>query len=408
MKPLKMTPVAEALDLYTQALADRLPTTERVPLARAINQTLAVDIVSKETIPAFRRSTVDGYAVKASNCTQASPGQPVQLMLRGTSHMGELSSIELQEGQAVYVTTGAMIPEGADAMVMVEVTEKTEDAVFIKEAPEAGTNMILPGSDMTIGQLVLPKGQRLRPQDIGALAALGVTEVTISRAPRVGLLSTGDELVPADQEPKPGQIRDVNTSTLMAHCHTVGLEVALHKITPDDLATLTADIIEAKETCDLILISGGSSMGEKDVTADAIRAAGGQVFIHGMAFKPGKPTILARIGETLVIGLPGHPVSALLVFDILSQRILPQVFQMTQPPVEKRLGIISQDIRPAKGRDTCQMVQAIWKDNQWQFHPVKGKSGMITLMTKADGYVQIPRTVDQIPAGTTVEMVCFR
>lgn len=407
MKPLNMTPVHEALDIYVNQVKDIQEKVISVPLLECLGKTLAVDIISDVTIPSYRRSTVDGFAVRSQDCLQATVDQPVVLRVVGQSEMGATTDIQIETGQAMYVPTGAMIPGGADTMIMVEYTEeqKTPDhRVRILKAGIPGDRMILPGSDMKPGQVVLGKGRRLRPEDIGALAALGREHVKIMESPVVSIFSTGDELVPLGRPLTGGQIRDMNTYSLRAACQRWELPVHTAQIVPDQKERLTAYIREAVNHSDIVLISGGSSMGKKDITADAIREAGGQVYIHGLAFKPGKPTILARVQDTLVIGLPGHPVSALMVFQLIGRPLLETLFGMNLPVQHKRSGRLSKTVRPAKGRETFQMVAVEETEADLVLEPIPGASGMITMMTKADGYVRIPKEVAEIPAGQIVDV----
>lgn len=376
--------------------------TERVELTNAFGRYLASDIISKEMIPDFSKSTVDGYAVHFLN-------GPCALKKVGESLMGSGNLSVLKEGECIYVPTGGMIPEGTETMVMIEDTEiLSEDSVYFNKAIADRENIIERGSDMSIGQVVLTKGTKVGTHEIGALAALGHFHVEVMKSPGVTFISTGDELTESSAPLKTGQIREINTFTLASIAQKQGLEVIMRKIVKDDYEQIKATIEEAISKSDLVFISGGSSVGEKDYTYDLLEEiCDGGVLINGMAIKPGKPTIVSKHGDKPVIGLPGHPVSSIIVYELLASEIL-RSWGFDIPMHNGVEVTLSQSIRPAKGRDTYQMVQIKEVDNQFVAEPTSGKSGMISLLTGSNGYVIVPKELDQLPKGSRVKAYYFR
>jgi molybdopterin molybdotransferase len=322
--------------------------------------------------------------------------------------MGSGNMSVLNKGECVYVPTGGMIPEGTETMVMIEDTEVlSEDSVYFKEAFVERENIIERGSDMSIGQVVLTKGTRIGTHEIGALAALGHFQVEVKKKPGVTFISTGDELTESSDPLKTGQIREINTFTLASIAEKQGMDVVMRKIVKDDYAEIKSTIEDAISRSDLVFISGGSSVGEKDYTYELLDEICDQgVLINGMAIKPGKPTIVSKHGDKPVIGLPGHPVSSIIVYELLASEILRSWgFEV---PRHKGVEVtLSSSVRPAKGRDTYQMVQIKEADNQFIAVPTSGKSGMISLLTGSNGYVIVPKELEQLKEGLRVRAYYF-
>lgn len=405
MKLLKVDALAEARGKLMEHVEECLFETEETGLRTALSRVLAKPVLSKEAIPPFRRSTVDGYAVRYRDVGGASESIPAFLKVIGEVCLGENTSLSIGPGQCVYVPTGGMLPAGADAMVMVEYCEPFSDreiAVYTSVASGGGVAQI--GEDMKEGETVLPAGRRLKPQDIGALAALGKTRVCVYRPWRVTILSTGDELIEPSEEPRPGQIRDINTYGLCAQAEQEGMEIVAGHIVPDVREELKKRIGEAKKTSDLIVVSGGSSQGKKDMTAEIIdELASEGVFTHGLALKPGKPTILGydRESHTILAGLPGHPAAAMLVFEqVILWFYREKTGQSKRMPVPAK---IATNVMGAPGKRTCQLVK-IEKTESGEVTaiPIFGKSGMITTLTKADGYLVMEENQEGLKAGETV------
>ena len=410
MKLLKVDVLAKAREKLLEHAEACLFETERVGLREALSRVLAQPVRAREAIPPFRRSSVDGYAVRCADVGGASESAPAFLKVIGEVCLGESTRLSLAPGQCVYVPTGGMLPAGADAMVMVEYCEAfsaAEIAVYTSAAPGAG--VVQAGEDMKEGELVLPAGRKLRPQDIGALAALGETEICVYRPWRVTVLSTGDELIAPSKQPEPGQIRDINTYGLCAQAEQEGMKIAACHIVPDVREELERRITEAKETSDLIVISGGSSQGKKDMTAEIIdELASEGVLTHGLALKPGQPTILGydRESHTILAGLPGHPAAAMLVFEqVLLWFYRERTGQSETVPVT---AVLETNVAGAPGRRTCQMVRLEQGEGTMKAVPIFGKSGMITTLTKADGYLTIEENQEGLKAGETVSVRLWR
>ena len=391
MKLLKVDTLAQARERLLEAAKECLPETERVALADASGCILAEDIVSEEMIPAFRRSSVDGYAVCSKDTAGATESIPVFLKVLEEVEIGHPAVSKIEPGTCAYVPTGGMVPEGADAMVMVEYSERFgTDEVALYENVPYGKCIVLPGEDVKTGDIVLKVGTRIGPAQAGTLAALGVVQVPVFKPWKVAVLSTGDELVRIDQVPGPGQVRDINTWALSCYVKKTGLELVSAEAVKDEEVLLEEKIREAVKACDLILISGGSSQGKKDMTMEILnRISKEGVFTHGLALKPGKPTILGYDKEkhTLLGGLPGHPAAALAVFHLLFVWLWKQVTgQPDQPPLE---AFMTTNLAGAPGKTTCLLVKLQMAPQGLEAEPVFGKSGLISTMAEADGYVLI-------------------
>ena len=351
---------------------------------------LADDLYAVSDIPGFRRSIVDGYAVIAADTAAAGDAIPVFLKLAGTVEMGKSAGFSIRGGECAYVPTGGMLPDGADAVVMIEHSENIGKNIAIYEAVAQGAGMAEAGEDLRKGELLLHKGSLIRPQELGAMAAAGVTEFSFFAPLKLSLISTGDELVPPEKNPGPGEIRDINTQALKALASKRGFQVISARVLPDDEARLEAALREAIVTCDVVAVSGGSSQGEKDFTAEVInKVSKPGVFTHGLALKPGKPTILGWDDEskTLLAGLPGHPSAAMIVFELIFGWLIDELFQCRRPfPIPAR---ISCNVPGSPGRALCQPVMLHLEGDRYTAEPVFGKSGMISILTKADGYILV-------------------
>ncbi len=409
MRLLKVDTLEEAREKLLAAASKKPLETERVHFANALGRILAEDLKSAENIPDFRKSTVDGYAVKASDTQGVTESIPVFLDVIGEVEMGKAPSKTVKSGEAVYVPTGGMIPEGADAVVMIEYCEAFDaDSIAVYDPVSPGRNMIAVGEDIKEGQALLPKGSRLRPQELGVLSSAGVYEPEVFKPWKVTVISTGDELVGADENPEKGQIRDVNTYSVSAAAAGLGFEVIDTKVLKDNEKLIEDAIKEAMAKSDLVVVSGGSSQGEKDHTADVMdRLSDPGVFTHGIALKPGKPTILGydENTETILAGLPGHPAAALMVFELmigwLYRKLTGQKEPLTVPAV------ITENVAAAGGRTTCQLVELCHDDGAYKAVPIFGKSGLMTTLTKADGYVIIDADMEGLKEGRRVSVVLF-
>ena len=380
-----------------------------VKLENSLGRVLCKDLFSDQDIPAFRRSTVDGYAVAAKDTTAAGESIPVVLTVKGRVEMGVAAEFSISSGECAEVPTGGMLPEGADAVVMVEYSELFgRDGVALYHSSANGENTVQIGEDVREGQMFLFRGKRLLPQDIGALAEVGVTGVPVYVRPTMTVLSTGDELVFPNKKPMLGQIRDVNTYTLSTLAEKNGFDVIYTAIVPDNENDLELALRSAMQNSDIVAVSGGSSKGEKDVTRTVIdQVSKPGVFTHGIAIKPGKPTILGydEPSRTLLAGLPGHPVSAMMVFELLFCWLLCEMTgSVPSPAIPAR---VSCNVASSPGMFTCWPVKLEWTDNGYTAIPVFGKSGLITTLTKADGYFSVDRDREGLLAGETVLVNLF-
>ena len=376
---------------------------ETVPLSEALGRVLAEDIKADEFVPDFDRSTVDGYALRAKDTFGCSDAIPAVLSLAGEIRMGESAEINVPRDSCAYVPTGGAIPEGCDCVVMVEYTEDYGDeTIGILKPGAPGMNMIFRGDDVFPGKTVLKSGRVLSPQDIGALAAIGRILVPVRPHLRVGVISTGDELVSIDSTPGPGQVRDVNSPMLEALLKDYGAEPVNFGIVTDDEKLLKEKTAAAAENCDAVILSGGSSAGVKDAACRIIGELG-ELLFHGIAIKPGKPTILGKTGNKPLIGLPGHPVAALFVAKLFVLPLLAQLEgrKMRSWPVRAEL---AESLNANHGRmqvNACCLEEG---DGKLKAVPVRSKSGLITQLAGADGYLVIGRDLEGLPKDAEVEV----
>ena len=379
------------------------PEPETVPLERACSRVLYAPVTSVEYVPGFGRSTVDGFAVRAADSFGCSEALPAILTLAGSVEMGEEAGETLSAGCCVAVPTGGAVPAGAPAVVTLEYTEDYGDGTFGICRPAApGENLIYRGDDVMPGQVVLDAGRRLAPQDVGALAALGVAEVPVCRKSVVGILSTGDELVPVTAAPGVGQVRDVNSALLRALAEEAGAEAVCYGIVRDDPALLRDRLDAALRECDLVLISGGSSVGAKDAT-ERVLSERGTLLFHGLAVKPGKPTILAKVGGKPVFGLPGHPVAALFVARLLVRPLIDRLMGCAAARYSVP-ALLTESVSANHGRAQLTGVRLYEENGVRCARPIRGKSGLITALAGADGFFEIPRDLEGVAAGETVEV----
>lgn len=425
MNLLKVDDLAEALAKLTARAACVQPPVEEASLEQCLGRTLAADIYAEENIPAFARAVMDGYAVRAADVQGAGESIPAFLSVAGEVRMGEEAGFALGAGECAYVPTGAMMPAGADAVVMEEYCEKASPgkiAAYKSEAP--GSNVAAAGEDMKKGELVLRRGRRLKPQDLGLLAALGRAQVSVYRPYRVFIISTGDELAGPEEEASGGRIRDVNTYGLIGKAAAAGFVISGRQRVKDEEELLAQAVEEGKQKADIVVVSGGSSKGRRDVTATVIeQAASSGVFTHGIAVKPGKPTILGvdEPSATVLAGLPGHPVAALMLFELIVGGLWrAQTGQEPRRGIRARLSI---NLPATPGRQTFQLVKlrtdgaaangaaagyaGVGGGEGNIAEPVLGKSGMIYTMSRADGYIVIDKNREGLKQGEAVEVFLF-
>ena len=392
----------EVLALIDQEFAP-LDAAETVSLTAAMGRVLAEDIAATEYVPDFDRSTVDGYAVRARDTFGCTDAIPAILPLQGEVLMGEGAEFALNPEECVAVPTGGAVPKGADSVVMVEYTEDYGDGTIgISKSAAPGQNMIFRGDDVFPGKVVLEQGRVLSSQDIGALAAIGRVQVPVAKNLKIGVISTGDELVPPEQTPGPGQVRDVNSPMLEAMLTAFGAEVINYGIVIDDEALLSEKVHKAVAECDAVLLSGGSSVGVKDAACRIIESMG-KLLMHGIAIKPGKPTILGKTGAKPLVGLPGHPVAAYFITKIF---ILPLLCRLTGRKQESytTTARVTESISANHGRAQVHCCRLESRDGALWASPIRGKSGLITTLAGADGYFVIDRDCEGLPQGAQVQV----
>jgi len=400
---LTVKSLEEAQQICKTEFGNSRTAAETVALSNADGRVLHDDIIADEHIPGFDRSTVDGVAVMAADTFGSSDTMPAQLTFKGEILMGQDSELVIKPGECAGVSTGGKLPGNADSVVMVEYTEDFGDGFrYIGKPAGVRENVVLRGDDVHPGKTVLKKSTRLAPKDIGALAALGKTSVSVYKKPVVGVLSTGDELVPVEQSPAGAQIRDVNTHLLVSAVKACGGEALSFGIVPDDEASLTAAVKAALPRCDVLLISGGSSAGEKDMTAKIIGTLG-SVLVHGIAVKPGKPTIIGSVSGKPVVGLPGHPVSAYFIFLLLVRQVICSL-NNSSPALFTRRGVLGVNIPSNHGREEYVPVR---QGDGSTVLPAPVKSGLITLLSEADGFIRVDRDCEGLMKGDEVQVYLF-
>ncbi|WP_366922898.1 molybdopterin molybdotransferase MoeA [Metallumcola ferriviriculae] len=385
---------------------------ERVGLRDTWNRILSEDVVAPEDVPGFSRSTMDGYAVNAEDTFGASESLPAYLTLRGEVPMGVKPEQVIDMDETMAVATGSMLPQGANAVVMIERTAKIDDrtiAVFRPVAP--GENILEKGEDVGANQVVLRRGTLVRGQEMGVLASLGITEVEVFCLPNVGIISTGNELVEPEKTPSPGQIRDSNSYTLYGAVKDAGGQPHLYRLVPDQEEEFRATILKAVEENQVVLVSGGSSVGTRDLTLKILNQLG-ELLFHGIAVKPGKPTLATVVKDssgtnTLVIGLPGHPVSAFITFRRLVEPLLKGHLRELLPPACV-YGRLTKNIPSQAGREEHVRVRLISQGEQVLVEPVFGKSGMLTSLTAAHGVVTVSLEAQGLAAGSEVAVKLFK
>lgn len=415
--------VTEARRILLTSLFDRAgsgppaPRREEVDLLQALGRVLAEDVVSPEDVPPYTRSTVDGYAVRAADTHGATEALPGILSLVEDIPMGALPTRALKPGQCSRIPTGGALPEDADACVMVEHTEMLDEHTVLVRRPVAvGENVVQRGEDMRTGETLLRAGRVLTPFDLGALAALGFSRVPVVVRPVVAVISSGDEIVPPGATPLPGQIRDINSYSLGAALSAIGAEPVLMGIAKDTYDSLRKMVESALDTADAVVISGGSSVGARDLVVKVLNDLGPPgVVVHGVAVRPGKPVVLAVVRDKPVFGLPGHPVSALVALDLFVRNTLNAVTARitSDADVLERLASsqetfvtarLARNLSSAPGREDHVRVRLSEKDGVLYAEPILGKSGILSTMVRSDGEVVIPPESEGLIAGSTVKI----
>ena len=393
--------VSEALHAFAPA---RRTAIEDIELSAALGRVAATDLNARAPLPGFARATVDGYAVRASDTYGASDSLPAYVAVAARMAVDAPPGAQLGPGQAAAIPTGGAVPPGADAVVMVEHTSEAASGTIEVNRPAApGDGLVEADEDVRQGQRLVPEGRRLRAQDIGLLAAAGLASVPVRKRPVVGIVSTGDELVPPNTDAlRPGQVRDATALALAAIIVESGAIPEQLGIAPDEPARLRRILVDGLDRSDILVVSAGSSVGARDVTAEAVASLGEPgIWCHGLAIKPGKPTLLAECGDVPVIGLPGNPLSALVVFRLLGAPLIETVAgnsHRSQPPTVS--AHLTRDVPSAAGRLDIVQVEL---DGE-AASPLFGKSALLSTLALADGQVTVPEEVSGLVAGSGVEV----
>ena len=377
------------------------PTVEGVPLGESLGRVLAEDVVSPVDVPPFDRATVDGYALRAEDTFMASESEPLRLGVVGEVNAGDSPDFELKPGESVYISTGAPLPKGADAVIQFEDVERVGNEVIIPKPAYPGLGVMKAGTDIPKGKLLLEKGTRLGFKETALLSAVGLAEVPVFRRPKVAVISTGNELVPPGEELKPGRIYDINGRAIADAVRELGGEAVFLGIAKDDRESLKALIEKGVECCDLVILSGGASGGIRDLTSSIIEELG-EVMIHGIAIQPGKPTIIGLIDGKPVFGLPGYPTSCLTNFTLLVAPLLRKLLGR-ESEVRKVKKKLAHKVFSVKGRRQFLPVR-IEGDKAV---PILKGSGAVTSFIGADGFIEVPENVEILEAGEEVEVTFF-
>lgn len=393
---------------------------ERIPLENAYGRVLAEDFTSPSDLPGFDRSTMDGFAVRARDVFGASEGSPAFLEYVGECPMGRTPETGIKPGQCMRIWTGSMLPQGADAVVMLEYSRPAGQGHFELTRPVSPfENVILADEDAACGQVLIPAGSPLRPQEVGLLAALGEVNVAVRKRPWVAIISSGDEVVPAGETPGPAQVRDVNSYSLAALVTAAGAEPLYFGIVGDDLDKLRERVLAALDQADVLLISGGSSAGQRDYTVHTLSSLPGcELLAHGVAISPGKPLIMARLGEKSLWGLPGHVASALVCAEVFIRPLLRRLLGQSDSPAEAARrswegslrAKLTRSVASAPGRREYVRValsrpdKADETDAPLLARPITGKSGLISTLVEAQALVICPEDQEGLAAGQIVDI----
>ena len=404
---LELLPPAAALEKLLKQLPKSVLPSEDIATIDSLGRVLKSQVLAPEPLPAFARSTVDGYALHAADTFGANESLPAYLPLMGEVPMGTAPGFELPRGAAAAIHTGGMLPVGADAVLMLEYTQLSRPAELeIMRAVGVGENVLKVGEDVETGQMVLPAGTFLRAAEIGGLLALGITCVDVVRPPRVAILSSGDEVVPPEQVVQPGQVRDINSYSLSALVTEAGGEPVRYGIVADSEDAVKSALQTALAESDLVVVTAGSSASTRDLTARVVNTLGKPgVLVHGVNVKPGKPTILAVCDGKAVIGLPGNPVSALVIARLfvvpLIERMLGLPANRIRPSVAARLTV---NLASQAGREDFVPVRLVSTPKGMDADPIFFKSNLIFTLARADGLVHIPADANGLPAGSPVQV----
>jgi molybdopterin molybdotransferase len=407
---LKLHSVADAKKVFFENLPHSAIQKETIATREALGRYIVDAVIADEFLPPFTRSSVDGYAISAADSHGAGESLPAYFSLIGEVPMGQSSDLVVHKGEAALIHTGGMQPEGTDAVVMLEYTEKIgADGLEVHRAVSVNENVLLKGEDVKPGDVVIPAGKRIRPQEIGGLLALGWTKVEVAVQPKVAVLSSGNELIPPEETPHLGQVRDINSYSLAALVSECGARVTTYPIIPDELEQMRAQIHSAFRESDVVIITAGSSVSVRDMTATVIAELGKPgILVHGINIRPGKPTILAVCGGKPVVGLPGNPVSALVIAHLFIRPLLALMQGMKGDTVETNVrATLKVNIGSLSGREEYMPTRLIKSGERLIAEPIFFKSNYIFQLSGADGLIRIESDTNGIEAGTEVDVLLF-
>ena len=385
---------------------------ETLPIEASFSRILGKGILSPENLPGFSRSSMDGYAVRAKDTFGATESLPALFEVTGEVVMGQVPDMTVGSGQAIKISTGGMLPEGADGVVMVEYSSKLDDqSIEVTRAISPQENVIQQDDDFKKGASVLTPGSMLRPQDLGVLAGLGVSSVTVYKKPKVAIISTGDEVISVDKKPAPGQVRDINSYTLASFCQRAGAEPIMMGLCKDDFEQLKGMIEKGLQDADTVWISGGSSVGTRDLTLKVFESFKDmEILVHGISISPGKPTIIAKIGSRAIFGLPGHTASAMVVAEVFLAPFLSHLQGNKEYPKKSHYEIdakLDRNIESASGREDYFRVKLNRRGSEWIAEPIFGKSGLISTLVEADGLLRVDRNKEGLYQDQSVKVMVF-
>jgi molybdopterin molybdotransferase len=385
---------------------------EIIPLESAFDRVLSKDLLSPEDLPGFSRTSMDGYAVQAKDTFGATESLPVLLEVVGEVVMGEVPEGTLTSGRAIKISTGGMMPRGADGVVMVEYCSTLdENSIEVSRAISPQENVIQYDDDFKKGATVLKKGCRLRPQDLGVMAGLGLSRISVHKRPRVAIISTGDEVIPVSENPAPGQVRDINSYTMAAFCRRARTEPIIMGLCRDNFQHLRDMVEQGLEEADTVFLSGGSSVGTRDLTLKVFESFEDMtVLVHGISISPGKPTIIAKIGSRAIFGLPGHAASAMVVAEVFLAPFLFHIQGERGFPKKCHYEIeatLSRNVESTSGREDYFRVRLKRNGGDWIAEPIFGKSGLISTLVEADGLLRVERNTEGLYRDQRVKVMVF-
>ncbi len=366
---------------------------------KSLGRVVSENILANEEIPSFNRSTVDGYATKANIVKLASFDIPVLLKNLGEVKMGKVSNLAVTDTTTVYVPTGGFLPKGSDSVVMIENTENLDAEIFINKSTRKNENVFLKGEDVKINDILIEKGTTIEPRDIGLMMALGIRKINVYRQMKVLIIAVGDEIIEPSKKPKIGEIRDINSCLILNYLKKLSVTADTTLIN-DDLELYQKTVTEGFKNYDLIISSGGTSVGIKDFTIDVLNKVGASILVHGISIKPGKPTVLASCGEKIFFGLPGQPLSAYIVLNTFIKDIIRSIRKSKEETITYTEKKLAENIHTGFGRTTYQIVEITGEF----IRPIYTKSGMISSLAKADGYIIIDSATEGLEKNSLVKV----